>query len=139
MTIETERDYRGSKEYQDEYDIIKDSLTVHSPSKSLNMDFILANIDDKDRAFIRTQIKVVNQIENFLGNDENAKKSAEKIRISLMTDVYALVVLSRTKGGRILTAILTGLIGNKDTKREMRSLREKLLGRHPGEPEERGL
>lgn len=128
--------------FGDEYDVMQIGFIVHGKDikQVLNEDFIIADLTDKERIFIRRGLKITYHIRTFLDvtrlkkerteeidghkfkhfcvTEEQVEKiqgEADKIVARMLKNYQAMAILSRGKGGRMIKALIE-LIGKGGKK-----------------------
>lgn len=103
--------------YNDMYDVVKASLTVHSKHDTLNPDFTLANLTPRifqntAILYIKEHVNVMVALNNYLSNKElEDEEYREKIQKLLLDEVLSLTNLSRADEAKVLNAILDYIRG----------------------------
>lgn len=119
--------------FGDEYDVMQTGFIVHGKDirKLLNEDFIVSDLSENERIYIRRGLRITYHIKAFLDVDrlmdakeekidgdpykhfnvteDEAKKvkaEAEKIVSRMLKNYKAIAILSRGKNGRMIKALI---------------------------------
>lgn len=119
--------------YGDEYDVMGMGIKVHSREqiKNLNEDFILSDLNDNERMFVRRGLRITRHIIAFLDvsrftkeksiqidgeefkqyqiteeGKERVDQECDKIIDRMLRDYKAMAILSRGRGARVVKALV---------------------------------
>lgn len=91
MAVKIEEDTK-SKEFSDEYDIVKNITDIHSGETGITTDMVLFNSKEEEtRKFIIEQYKIARRFRELIKD----KEVAEQVYKNLMSEINIIAVLNR--------------------------------------------
>lgn len=112
--LDKEREFRDEEDKRkiiaDLYDLFVHVTKQHEDDSNLSDTFVLSDLDEKERRFVREQSMVADEWYDFLQNKIEAKKGETFIR----KDLIRIARLSTAKDGRIIKAWSEFFTGQRD-------------------------
>lgn len=113
----------------DAYDLFDLGTQIHSKNTLMSRDFMLSDLNDKERKFIREQLLVAKALKEYL-QDPIAAEQAQQM---ILEDIINVINLSRARNGRMIKALVDFFKQEGQKEEPKKSLLQQIFGREKEE------
>lgn len=98
------------EQLSDVYEVVNESLTIHTQTDIFNKDVSLSDLTDRERWFIREHVRLIDIMHRYIQDREEGKK----LKKLMLMDVSSIIIMSRAKEGRLIKGIIAFFTGVRE-------------------------